>query len=97
MALPKGRPPRSHLVLLLQDLGRLVGLLVGDVYALEAVDVTGKAALADVSLSGVDGLGQGVVDKNVLKKRGHFWKNFSYFPQTLLPVLLFARGGSFAF
>ena len=41
--------------------------LVGDVDALEAVDVPGQAGLVDVSLAGLDGLHQGVVDKDVLQ------------------------------
>ena len=54
-----------YLVLLLQNLGRVV-LLVRDVDALQAVDVPGQTALVDVSLAGVDGLVQGVVDEDVL-------------------------------
>ena len=48
-------------------------LLVGDVDALEAVDVPRQAGLVDVSLSGLDGLHKSVVNEYVLKKR--FSKN----------------------
>ena len=54
-----------YLVLLLQDLGRVV-LLVRDVNALQAVDVPGQAALPDQRLTGLDGLGQRVVQEDVL-------------------------------
>ena len=46
-----------------------MALLVGDVHALEAVDVPGEAALADVGLAALDGLGQRVVDEDVLLLR----------------------------
>ena len=42
-------------------------LLVGDVDALEAVDVPRQASLVDVSLASLDGLHQGIVDKDVLQ------------------------------
>ena len=41
-------------------------LLVRDVDALEAVDVPWQAGLVDVSLPGLDGLHEGVVNENVL-------------------------------
>lgn len=41
-------------------------LLVRDVDALEAVDVPGEAALADMCLTGLNSLGQRVVDEHVL-------------------------------
>ena len=43
-------------------------LLVGDVDALEAVDVPRQASLVDVSLAGLNGLNQRIVYKGVLKK-----------------------------
>ena len=46
-----------------------MALFVGDVHALEAVDVPGEAALADVGLAALDGLGQSVVDEEVLLLR----------------------------
>ena len=46
-----------------------MALLVGDVDALEAVDVPGEAALADVRLAALDGLGQCVVQEDVLLLR----------------------------
>jgi hypothetical protein len=42
-------------------------LLVRHVDALEAVDVPGQAGLVDVSLAGLDGLDESVVNENVLK------------------------------
>ena len=46
-----------------------VRLLVRHVNALEAVDVLGETGLGDVSLPGLDGLHQGVVDEDVLLLR----------------------------
>ena len=46
-----------------------MALLVRDIHALEAVDVPGEAALADVGLAALDGLGQRVVDEDVLLLR----------------------------
>ena len=43
-----------------------VRLLVRHVNTLETVDVLGKTGLGDVSLPGLDGLHQGVVDEDVL-------------------------------
>ena len=55
----------NHLVLFLQNFAR-VRLLIRHVNALETVDVLGKTRLGDVSLPGLDGLHQGVVDEHVL-------------------------------
>ena len=41
-------------------------LLIGDIDALEPVDVAWEAALADVGLTRLDGLGQRIVDEHVL-------------------------------
>ena len=46
-----------------------MALLVGEVDALEAVDVPGEASLADVGLAALDGLGQRVVQEDVLLLR----------------------------
>jgi hypothetical protein len=42
-------------------------LFVRHVDALEAVDVPGQAGLVDVSLAGLDGLDESIVNENVLK------------------------------
>ena len=49
-------------------------LLVRHVDALEAVDVPGQAGLVDVSLAGLDGLDESVVNENVLKISYKFFK-----------------------
>ena len=58
----------THLVLFFQNFAR-VRLLVRHVNTLEAVDVLGETGLGDVSLPGLDGLHQGVVDEDVLLLR----------------------------
>ena len=57
----------TYPVLLFQNFRRVV-LLVGDVDALEAVDVPRQAGLVDVRLAGLNGLHKGVVNEYVLKK-----------------------------
>ena len=58
-------PSNTNLVLFFQNFAG-VRLLVGHINALETVDVLGKTGLGDVSLPGLDGLHQGVVDEDVL-------------------------------